>query len=193
MRIFISLVFLFLSLSIAQSQEFDSTFSGPKAIQELKKDKFEEISGIAFSRVHAGVFYGHTDSGGDSAVYMFNSEGEELGKIEIEKAENRDWEDIAVGPGPNGKSFIYVGEIGDNAAVHDEIIIYRFPEPEKLKPESEVKPEKIKLTYPGGARDAETLMVDPISGDIYSISKRDMKNNSYCRNAARITDTEEAL
>jgi hypothetical protein len=193
MRLLVTTFLLLFSINIAFSQQYDSSYSGPIAVKEIKKDKFEELSGIAFSKVHPGVFYGHTDSGGEAAVYMFDSKGEELGKIKLDKAENRDWEDIAVGPGPNNKSYIYVGEIGDNAAVHGEIIIYRFPEPEKLKPESEVKPEKIKLTYPGGARDAETLMVDPISGDIYIISKRDKKNNIYCLPAARFMDKEAVL
>jgi len=193
MRIALSLIFGISILNITYAQTFDSTFKAPKAIKEIKKDKFEELSGIAFSKIHQGVFYGHNDSGGDAAVYMFNSEGEELGKIELEKATNRDWEDIAVGPGPDGKSYIYIGEIGDNLAIHSEVIIYRIPEPEKLKPESEVKPEKIKLIYPGGARDAETLMVDPISGDIYIISKRDKKNTIYCLPADRFKDKEAVL
>jgi hypothetical protein len=193
MRLLVTIFPLLFSINFAFSQQYDSTYSEPITIKEIKKDKFQELSGIAFSKVHPGVFYGHTDSGGEAAVYMFNSKGEELGKIKLDKAKNRDWEDIAVGPGPDGKSYIYVGEIGDNAAVHDEIIIYRFPEPEKLKPESEVKPEKIKLTYPGGSRDAETLMVDPISGDIYIISKRDKKNTIYCLPAARFIDKEAVL
>jgi hypothetical protein len=193
MRLLVTIFPLLFSINFAFSQQYDSTYSEPITIKEIKKDKFQELSGIAFSKVHPGVFYGHTDSGAEAAVYMFNSKGEELGKIVLDKAKNRDWEDIAVGPGPDGKSYIYVGEIGDNAAVHDEIIIYRFPEPEKLKPESEVKPEKIKLTYPGGSRDAETLMVDPISGDIYIISKRDKKNTIYCLPAARFIDKEAVL
>ena len=192
MRI-ITTLSLFLAYHSLVAQDFDSTFLGPKVIKEIKADKFEELSGIAFSQVHTGVFYGHTDSGGKSSIYIFNADGEELGQIKLDKVENRDWEDIAVGPGPGGNSYIYIGEIGDNAAVHDEIFIYRIPEPTKLTPESEVKPEKIKLTYPGGARDAETLMVDPISGDIYIISKRDKKNNIYCLPAARFNEKEAEL
>lgn len=193
MRTLLTLLILFLTSSFAHAQEYDSTFSVPIRIKEITENKFEEISGIAFSRIHSGVFYGHTDSGGEAAIYIFNADGEELGKIELEKVKNRDWEDIAVGPGPDGKSYIYVGEIGDNLAVHEEVFIYRIPEPTLLKPKSEVKPKKIKLTYPGGARDAESLMVDPISGDIYIISKRDKKNNIYCLPAARFDDKEAEL
>jgi hypothetical protein len=193
MRIALSLIFGISFFNIINAQSFDSTFKAPKGIKEIKKNKFEELSGIAFSKIHQGVFYAHNDSGGEAAVYMFNYEGEELGKIELDETDNRDWEDIAVGPGPDGKSYIYIGEIGDNAAIHSEVIIYRIPEPVKLKPESGVKPEKIKLTYPGGARDAETLMVDPISGDIYIISKRDEKNTIYCLPADRFKDKKAVL
>jgi len=192
MRI-ITTLFLFLACHSLVAQDFDSIFLGPKVIKEIKAAKFEELSGIAFSQVHAGVFYGHTDSGGKSSIYIFNADGEELGEIKLDKVANRDWEDIAVGPGPGGNSYIYIGEIGDNAAVHNEIFIYRIPEPTKLTPESEVKPEKIKLRYPGGARDAETLMVDPISGDIYIISKRDKNNNIYCLPVARFNEKEAEL
>ncbi len=193
MRILLVLFFLLTSWTLVWSQVYDSTFSGPVAVREIKKDKFEELSGIAFSSLHPGVYYGHTDSGGEAAVYIFNSDGEELGRIDLKDTKNRDWEDMAVGPGPNGKSYIYIGDIGDNASVHKEVFIYRIPEPEKLQPESEVKPEKIELTYPGGARDAETLMVDPVSADIYIVSKRDKKNNIYCLPAARFDDQEAEL
>jgi hypothetical protein len=193
MRKLYFLLVLYVIPGFIHAQNIDSTFLGPQMIKVIKEDKFEELSGIAFSRIHSGVFYGHTDSGGASAVYIFNADGEELGKIKIDKVNNRDWEDIAVGPGPEGKSYIYIGEIGDNVGVHDEVFIYRIPEPTKLTPESEVKPEKIKLTYPGGPRDAETLMVDPISGDIYIISKRDKRNNIYCLPAARFAEKEAEL
>lgn len=193
MRLILSIFALLFTINTSFSQEYDSAFSGPIAIREIKKDKFEELSGIAFSKNHPGLFYGHTDSGGEAAVYMFNSDGEELGKILLKKVENRDWEDIAVGPGPDGKSYVYIGEIGDNGAVHKEIYVFRFPEPEKLSPESEVEVEQIKLTYPGGARDAETLMVDPISGDIYIVTKRDKKNNVYCLPANKFGEKEAIL
>ncbi|MFL0685650.1 MAG: hypothetical protein ACJLTB_21005 [Algoriphagus aquaeductus] len=139
----------------------------------------EEISGLAFSQKHPNLIYVHTDSGGEAAVYLLDSLGKELGVIELEGVKNRDWEDIAVGPGPGGKPYVFVAEIGDNAAIHSEICIIRFPEPNSITANSTVKPEVLRLTYPGGARDAETLMVDPISGDLFIVSKRDDKNTLY--------------
>ena len=43
----------------------------------------------------------------------------------------------------------------------------------------EVEPEILKLSYPDGAKDAETLMVDPISKDIFILTKRDSLNILY--------------
>ncbi len=154
-------------------------FGEPVQIKEFKSDKLEEVSGMAFSHVHPNLMYMHTDSGGESAVYMFDTLGNELGKIELTGVNNRDWEDIAVGPGPDGKSYIYVAEIGDNLAVHDQIRIFRIPEPQSIEKESSVKPEVLKLTYPDGAKDAETLMVDPTNGELIIISKRNKKNTVY--------------
>lgn len=139
----------------------------------------EEISGLAFSQKHPNLIYVHTDSGGEAAVYLLDSLGKELGVMELEGVKNRDWEDIAVGPGPGGKPYVFVAEIGDNAGIHSEICIFRFPEPNSIVAKNSVKPEVLRLTYPGGAIDAETLMVDPISGDLFIVSKRDDKNTLY--------------
>lgn len=168
-------------LSFAQKeQKIDSVYQAGIPQGVVKNSDLEEISGLAFSHNHPNLIYVHTDSGGEEVVYMLDSMGNELGEIELEGVKNRDWEDIAVGPGPGGKAYIYVAEIGDNAAIHGEIRIFRFPEPTSILSKSSVKPEVLRLTFPEGARDAETLMVDPISGDIYIVSKRDEKNTLYC-------------
>ena len=91
---------------------------------------------------------------------------ESLGKITLLDTPNRDWEDISVGPGPKGESYVYLGEIGDNAGIHPEIKLYRFPEPQKPGYYLEIEPEVAVLNYPDGAKDAETLMVDPWTGEI---------------------------
>jgi hypothetical protein len=82
------------------------------------------------------------------------------------------------GPDPD-LNYVYVGEIGDNEARYSNIFIYRFPEPDQFIEGMEIEPEKLKLTYPDGARDAETLMVDPLSKDIFILSKRDSLNVLY--------------
>ena len=172
-----SLVFLF--FAEAKSSALDTLYATSIAIREISNPNLEEISGMAFGKLNPGLIYVHTDSGGESAIYILDSLGSELGKITILGVENRDWEDIAVGPGADGKSYIYLGEIGDNLAQHAEITVFRVPEPKVILPDSEVFPEKITLIYPGGARDAETLLVDPITADLFILSKRDSLNTLY--------------
>ncbi|WP_339880963.1 hypothetical protein [uncultured Algoriphagus sp.] len=173
-------IILFFLFSCANAQdELFTSFGEGVAIATLKDDGLNEISGLANSRNFPGVIYVHNDSGGEAAVYVLDSLGNNLGRIEFIDTENRDWEDIAVGPDIDGKSCIYIGEIGDNNAVHEEVVIYRVPEPKTSNTVSQTAPEKTVLKYPGGARDAESLMVDPISGDIFIISKRDSVNTLF--------------
>ncbi|PRY85491.1 hypothetical protein CLW00_11272 [Mongoliibacter ruber] len=184
--IFVSLPFL-ISQRVPQAKYLplipmyqDSLFSGPKTVGRLENREIDEASGLAFSRVHAGILYTHNDSGGDPFVFILDTLGKDQGKIILEGVKNRDWEDIAVGPGPQANtSYIYVGEIGDNNAGHREIQIHRFPEPKKLEKSQKVKPETLTLVYPDGPRDAETLMIDPITKDIFILSKRDSANILY--------------
>lgn len=141
------------------------------------------MSGLAFSLIHPDKFYTHTDSGGEAAVYVLDSTGNELGKITLKGVKNRDWEDIAVGPGPKGKTYIYVAEIGDNAGIYESVKIFRFEEPSKIEKKTEIKPQILEFNYPGGAMDAESLLVDPIFGDLFVISKRDSQNTIFCLNS----------
>ena len=141
------------------------------------------MSGLAFSKNHPDKFYTHTDSGGEAAVYVLDSMGREIGKIVLEEIENRDWEDIAVGPGPKGKSYVYIAEIGDNAGVHKSVKILRFPEPERFSERGALKPEVLEFVYPEGPMDAESLFVDPLSGDLFVVSKRDSQNTLFRLNS----------
>ncbi len=53
-----------------------------------------------------------------------------LGVFRVTGAQARDWEDISIGPGPQrGKSYLYIGDIGDNNEARSEIVVYRVAEP----------------------------------------------------------------
>lgn len=161
-------------------QVVDTLYSQPQAVSKLENKEIDEASGLAFSWTNPNILYTHNDSGGDPVVFMLDTMGNDKGKIFLEGVSNRDWEDIAIGPGQkSNESYIYVGDIGDNRAKYNEIRLYRFPEPRVWQKEITVKPETIKLKYPDGARDAETLMVDPLSGDLFILSKRDSSNTLY--------------
>jgi len=96
-------------------------------------------------------------------------------------AQARDWEDMSIGPGPQqDKSYLYIGDIGDNNSVRPDVVIYRVPEPAltaatrkltKVKPGTTEPAEAIRLQYPDGPHDAEALLVHPVTGHIYIVTK----------------------
>jgi len=137
------------------------------------------VSGLVVSQRYPNRLYVHSDSGGEAAVFVLDTLGNELGRLDLSGLKNRDWEDIAIGPGPNGSSYIYVADIGDNEAKHEEIYLYRFAEPELLQSIPSDAIDQVKLQFPGGPKDAETLLADPITGTLFLVSKREPKNGLY--------------
>lgn len=155
-------------------------FSGPEKVALIGEEFIEETSGMAVSRKNPSWIYVHNDSGGEPEVYILDTLGNYLGTLKIDGAENRDWEDLAIGPGPiEGENYLYIGDIGDNFGREEEMIIYRIQETGQLENDMSAKPEIIKLRYPDGPKDSETLLVDPISGDLYVLTKRESKNTLY--------------
>jgi len=136
-----------------------------------------EASGIVASRKNENVLWTHNDSGDIHRIYAIDTQGRHLGIYKIEGARNIDWEDMAVGPGPvDGQQYIYIGDIGDNSKSRNLKSIYRVPEPIVHASQSPIDTtitgaEKITFQYPDGNHNAETLMIDPLTKDIYVVSK----------------------
>ncbi len=135
-----------------------------------------EISGIAASRLNAGLLWVHNDSGDTARIFGLDDQGITHATMSLDGASAIDWEDIAVGRGPVAStSYIYVGDIGDNNSVRSEIVVYRVAEPAVNMATSVTGSlsgvDAMRLRYPDGAHNAESLLVDPASGDIVVITK----------------------
>ncbi|MBN1406481.1 MAG: hypothetical protein JW956_01755 [Calditrichaceae bacterium] len=145
----------------------------------IEDNRLNEISGIDKSEMNKNVFWLHNDSGDSAQIFALDEKGRHLGRFKLAGIENRDWEDIAIGPGPiDGQSYIYIAEIGDNRAVYNIKYIYRFKEPvidnSKIPYDSIIRDIAIiSFNFPDGLRDAETLMIDPVRKDLIIISKRE--------------------
>ncbi len=150
-------------------------------------DELDELSGIVQSRQYSDVFWVHNDDGDIKTVYAINSKGELLASVELDVKNSKDWEDIAISKSPlDGKYYLYIGDIGDNDAEYDNRKIYRILEPKVISGQKHeyiiVKKDDIDIIefeYDNGSRDAETLLIDPISSDIYVVSKREKKVSVY--------------
>jgi hypothetical protein len=169
-------------------------YGTPTKIANLKDDAVKESSGLAASRSNPGIYWTHNDSGDGPFVYAFDATGESRGVFRVNGAQARDWEDMAVGPGPQtGQSYLYLGDIGDNPGERSEIVVYRVAEPKltaadkasnKKNPRTTTAAEAIRLRYPDGKFDAETLLVHPTTGNLYIVTKVMLKNATVYEAAA---------
>jgi hypothetical protein len=161
-----------------------TAFSSIPIVNNLKRQDLLELSGLASSRRNAGLLYKHEDSGNYNEIYVTNAKGDDLGKIVLDGISNRDWEDLACGPGPeSSKSYLYVGEIGDNDSAYPSVSVFRFPEPDlsTASPQTvvHIAPDVLKFTYPEGAVNAESLLLDPLTKDLYIMTKQVAHSNLF--------------
>lgn len=162
-----------------------TNYSARQDLGAIQTAQITEASGIAPSRLNPGVYWIHNDSGDQNRIYAIGPGGVHLATVYLNGFAARDWEDIASGPGPvDGVSYLYVGNIGDNSAQYPLKYIARFPEPELAYTGQPVTSavasvDTITYQYPDGARDAETLLVDARTRDVYVVSKRETSVRVY--------------
>lgn len=147
-------------------------YGAPRVLAEVRIPGLDESSGVVASRTRPGVFWSHNDSGGGPRLYAFDRAGKSLGRWTVRAARSNDWEGIAMGPGPKGSSYLYIGDIGDNRSSRKFVTVYRVPEPDLRENGGETAPaESFRLRYPDEPHDAEALLVHPKSGDLYIVTK----------------------
>jgi 5'/3'-nucleotidase SurE len=164
------------TLTQLQASAVCSKMSGPTGPGATLQDPvLTEVSGVAASRAHPPVLWVHNDSGGEPAAYAISPQGKALGAYPVEGATATDWEDLAVGPGPErDTSYLYLADIGDNASSRNSITVYRVAEPTAAPAGTGgtlTGTETFSLRYPRGPVDAEALFVDPERGDLFIIDK----------------------
>jgi hypothetical protein len=154
------------------------TFMDGAPLGTVESSLLTEISGVAASRQNTDVLWVHNDSGDSARIYAMSIQGKHLGIYHLVGASAADWEDIAIGPGPTeGQDYIYVGDIGDNARRRSSVTVYRVAEPLVSTTQNPVDlnlddVDALPMQYPGPAvYDCEALLVDPLSGDIFLVTK----------------------
>jgi hypothetical protein len=161
-------------------------------------DGLVELSGVVASRAHSGVLWAHNDSGDEARVFALRAaDAAHLGTYAVVGATARDWEAIAIGP-HGGADAIFIGDIGDNERVRAAIDVYVVPEPAVSAEQSFTAADApgaitVTLGYPEGAENAEALLVDPASGDLYLLTKSDTGVSDVYRKAAPHVADEVAV
>jgi hypothetical protein len=138
----------------------------------LKDDRITESSGLAVSTQKPDVFFTHNDSGDTARIFAFDRTGTTLATLNLTAVRALDFEDMA-SASVGGKSYLYIGDIGDNSLGRKEIQVYRVEEPKTLHGEMQIAPETFVFSYPDGPHNAETLLIHPKTGAISIVAKTD--------------------
>lgn len=179
MRNFFFFLVIVTSAACSKKEPQESTtdiFLPGKQLAQIRHKKLLEVSGLAASANNPGMLWALNDSGNAAEVFLVDEQLNIHVTIKLKGLKNRDWEDIAVGPGPvEGKNYLYVGEIGDNMAAFQYKYVYRFEEPVQAQAANMVieKFDTITFQLPDGKKDTESLMIHPKTKNLYVISKRE--------------------
>jgi len=158
-----------------------AAYRAPTTLGILSDPDISESSGLVASRRNPGLLWTHNDSGDGPFLYCLDATIKSCGVWRVTGTDAFDWEDIAIGPGPEPGSgpYLYVGDIGDNIGQRDAIVVYRVPEPtvvggtaaSKPAPAPTARAEALRFRYPDGPHNAEALVIHPTTGDLYVITK----------------------
>jgi len=157
----------------------------------VSTSQIDECSGLAASRYNPGIYWVNNDSGDGPRLYAIDKYGNHKARLRVDGINARDWEDVAIGPGPEaGKSYIYIADVGDNYRERGSVQIYRVEEPvipagQNRNQDIVVWADRFDATYPNGKYDCEAVFVDQglgaekhgTSGRVYLVTKGDRNNN----------------
>jgi hypothetical protein len=138
-----------------------------------------EASGIADSKANPGYLWVQQDSGNPPNIELLQNNGTWLKSVHLANVVNRDWEDIVLSTGPKaGVHYLYIAETGDNLLVHTNYAIYRLAEP-VAGIDTVKQVDKISFYYPDGSHNAEAILVDPDTKDIFIITKVERRSKVF--------------
>ena len=139
----------------------------------------KEASGLAASKSNPGSLWVHEDSGTPGQILLLKNTGSLIRVVVIDGAVNIDWEDMSLSKGPDPSlNYLYLGDVGDNSLNRTECAIYRLAEPSSTTDTVRVF-DKIRFQYPDGHHDAEGILVEGNTRDIYIITKSDNPSAIY--------------
>lgn len=165
-----------------EDPQFDQTaspYDAPKQVGRLESKAIHEASGLASSKCYPDVLWTHNDSGDDAFLFAISTTGKHLGAWKVTGAVNEDWEDIEAVKTDAGECKLYIGDIGNNGNKGGGTI-YRINEPKIDQASAASTTQSPLATDPAEASkytldtksDAETLLVNPTTGDMFILTKK---------------------
>lgn len=165
---------------------------GAEVVLRMRDPNITEASGLAVSARHRGVLWTHNDGGSVAEVYALDRRGRTAATVRLRGIDPFDPEALAPGRDDRDRPVLFLGDIGDNNLVRDDVSVFRFREPARLR-DSTVDADWFRLTYPDGPHDAEALLVDPATGRLL-VATKDVLGGGLFRAPARLrTDRPNRL
>lgn len=163
---------LTLAVAALAAAQLCPQWSEGRLLGALDEKTLFEASGLAASRQFPGRWYHVNDSGNASGFVISDAAGGNLQTVLLTLPRLIDPEDLAVGPCDDAAAAqcLFIGDIGDNSKSRKSVSVVIVREQQAF--ESRIRPDRrLKLRYPDGPHDAESLAVHPESGDLYILAK----------------------
>jgi hypothetical protein len=149
----------------------------PEGAHRVEDAALSEMSGLVASRRDPGVLWGINDSGSLPRLYRLGERGEALGRVFVTGAWLHDTETLARWRGDGG-DWLLVGDIGDNKARRDHVVVHAVAEPAPDAERAAIA-WSLRFRYPDGARDAEAMAVDAQRDELLVLTKREEPPRLY--------------
>ncbi|MEM8736883.1 MAG: hypothetical protein AAGG38_00155 [Planctomycetota bacterium] len=143
-----------------------------------------ESSGLAASRRTPGGWWTHNDSGDTPRLFLLDERGELLQEYRVDVPRAIDWEDMCSFE-LDGRAYLLVGDIGDNARKRSQVTLWLIPEPAYDPASSPAEPpilapvRKFDFAFAQGPQDCESLAFDPVTRTVMLITKVDPRRNLF--------------
>lgn len=126
----------------------------------------DESSGAVRAPAPAWL-YTHNDSGDRARFFAVDRSCRTVGTWRLRNVTAVDWEDMEAGPGGT----LWLGDIGDNRSTRDHVSLYRVDGTTLPAGGGPVASTRVDLRYDDGPHDAETLLVHPVDGRVWVVTK----------------------
>jgi len=134
--------------------------------------ELRELSGLAASRRHPGVYWAQNDSGNPFELFAIREDGTLVAHFPLTGGTNVDAEDLGIGPCQRARTqtCLYLADMGDNLERREHVVVYEIPEPATLD-EHTLAARALAFRYEDRPHNAEALFVDPDDATLYVVTK----------------------
>ncbi len=163
---------LFILLALLCGNASAKSWSEPQYAGVFTDPDLDEVSGLAASHAHPGMYWAQNDSSNSESLIAIKADGSRLATLKIDGVRNIDWEDLDSFD-LDGKHYLMLADTGDNGGIRKTLSLIVVEEPAGIRDGDTLRPAwTIEFRWPDGARDCEATAVDAAKGEILLISKK---------------------